>query len=294
MSFKTVMRLCLIAAMAAVSVPAWAAEAPAKIKAEKVSSRIRWLQTPLANVVLFIGEDGLLVVDSGQPEDGAAVAAKIASLSPKPVVYLVNTHYHFDHTGGNLAVARGGTIVASATCQRSMLASLKPDQKPEDVGVPQETFGTGRGLRVGERMVKLLQFGPGHTAGDTVVVFEGEKVIAAGDLFFNGMPPYIDVKDGSDTANWVKTIDTLARRYPDFKVIPGHGPVTNMKAWLRFAAYLTALREKVAAAIAAGQTREQAVASVKLDEFPQVKDIPNMLTKAQDVGWVYDEMKRPQ
>jgi cyclase len=137
-----------------------------------------------------------------------------------------------------------------------------------------------------------VHFGPAHTSGDTVVVFESEGVIAAGDLFFNGLPPYIDVADGSDTDNWVKVIRAVAQRYPKYKVIPGHGPITNMKAWLRFADYLTALREKVAAAIAAGQTRDQAVASVKLDEFPEIKDVGEFLTKAQNVGWVYDELMR--
>jgi len=144
----------------------------------------------------------------------------------------------------------------------------------------------------GNRKVEFRYFGPAHTSGDTVVIFESERVIATGDLFFNGLPPYIDVADGADTENWIKVIRAVAERFPKYKVIPGHGPVAGMKDWLRFADYLSALREKVAAAIAAGQTREQAVASVKLDEFPEVKDVGVFLTKAQNVGWVYDELKR--
>ena len=288
---RSVGRLCLIAACAAASAYA---EAPAKATADKVTSRIQLLRASpgSGNVTMFIAEDDLLIVDSGRPEDAVQVAARIASLSPKPIRYLVNTHYHDDHTGGNVAVARGGTIVAAEGCQKTMRKKLKPEQKPGDAGVPREIYGTERGLRLGKQMVKLLHFGPGHTSGDTIVVFEGEKVIAAGDLFFNGLPPYIDVADGSDTGNWVRMIRGLAERYPKYKVIPGHGPVTNMKVWLRFADYLTALREKVAAAIEAGQTREQAISSVKLDEFPELKDVGEFLTKAQNVGWVYDELKR--
>ncbi len=75
-------------------------------------------------------------------------------------------------------------------------------------------------------------------------------------------------------------------------MIPGHGPVSDTSGWQRFAEYLSALRQKVAAAIQAGQTRDQAVAAVKLDEFADVKDVGDMLTKAQNVGWVYDELKR--
>jgi len=286
---RTVGRLCLVAACAAI--PA-GAEEPAKVKAEKLTSRLQVLQLPPAgNVTLFVGEDGLLVVDSGNP-NSTAIADKIASLSPKPVVYLVDTHYHDDHTGGNRAVARSGKIVASQACLKTMRAHRKPEQKPDEAGLPQEAYGTERGLRLGKQMVRLMHFGPAHTSGDTVVLFESEGVIAVGDLFFNGLPPYIDVADGSDTDNWVKIIRGLAERYPGYKVIPGHGPVSNMKGWLRFADYLTALHEKVAAAIAAGETRDQAVASVKLDEFPEIKDVGEFLTKAKNVGWVYDELKR--
>ena len=295
---RTIGRLALMAAWVAAPVgatPAFAqepaqAEAPAKVRAEKLTSRIQVLQMAMTgNVTVFTADDGLLIVDSGNPSSNA-IADKIASLSSKPVRYLVDTHYHDDHTGGNVTVARGGTIVATDACRDTMRRNLKPEQKPETAGIPQEIYGSERGLLMGKHMVRLVHFGPAHTSGDTVVVFENDKVVAAGDLFFNGLPPYIDVADGADTDNWVKIIRAVAARYSKYKVIPGHGPVADMKAWLRFADYLTALREKVAAAIAAGQTRVQAVASVKLDEFPEIKDAGDFLTKARNVGWVYDEL----
>ncbi len=290
MAFRTIARLSLLAACAAA--PAYA-QAPVKVVAEKLTSRIELLQqAPAGNVTAFFADKSVLVVDSGDPKTAPQIAAKIASLSAKPVHYLVDTHYHDDHTGGNVTVARGGTIIASQACRQTMRRNLGPEQKPADAGLPQQTFGSEQGLRLGQQLVRLVHFGPAHTSGDTIVVFEGERVIAAGDLFFNGLPPYIDVADGADTGNWAKTIRAVAARYPKFKVVPGHGPVSNMKGWLRFADYLTALREKVAAAIEAGQTREQAVASVELDEFPEVKDAGEFLTKAQNVGWVYDELKR--
>ncbi len=289
---RTLGRLCLVTVAACAAAPV-SAEAPAKVGVNKLTSRIQWLQTEQSgNVTLFVAEDGVLIVDASDPKSAAAVAAKVASLSPKPVRYLVNTHYHDDHTGGNALLARGGRIVAAEACQKTMRGNLKPEQKPETAGLPQETYGTARGLRIGKQMVHLVHFGAAHTAGDTVVVFESEGVVAAGDLFFNGLPPYIDVADGADTENWPKLIRSLAERYPKYKVIPGHGPLSNTKGWLRFAGYLSALREKVAASIAAGQTREQAVAAVKLDEFPEIRDAGDFLTKAQNVGWVYDEMKR--
>ncbi len=285
-------RLLLLMAGAALFASAQPAraEVPAKVKADKLTSRIQWLQLPPAgNVTVFVGDESLFVVDAGNP-NSSAIADKIASLSAKPVAYLVDTHYHDDHTGGNAAVARGGRILATQACLMSMRKNAKPDQPA--AALPQETYGTERGVRLGKELVRLASFGPAHTAGDTVVIFESEGVIAAGDLFFNGLPPYIDVADGADTENWVRIIHVLAERYPKYKVVPGHGPVSDMKGWLRFADYLSALREKVAAAIAAGRTREEAVAGVRLDEFADVKDVAPFLTKAQNVGWVYDELKR--
>lgn len=285
---RSIVRLCAVLCGVAASA---SAQAPVAPTVASVSPKVQCVHTSLANVAVLKTEAGLLVVDSGQPTDATALAAKLAEIG-SPVVWLVNTHYHFDHTGGNAVVGKGARIVAQESCRRSMLKSLKPEQKPEDVGVPQETFETEREIRLGQDVVKLLHIGADHTSGDTVVVFEGEKVIVTGDLFFNGLAPYIDVEDGSDTGNWVKTITTIASRYPGYKVIPGHGPVTDTKSWQQFAAYLTALRQKVAAAIQAGQTREQAVASIKLDEFVDVKEMGDFLTKPKNIGWVYDEMKR--
>jgi len=266
------------------------AQEPAPLKVETVTPRLHCIVT-MGNVTVFEGQDALLVVDSGQPDAAVQLAAKVREISSKPVRTLVNTHYHFDHMGGNAVVGRGATIVAHEACRQAALKALKPGQKPEEVGVPQETYKDALELRVGQDVVKLLYLGPGHTSGDTVVVFESEKALVVGDLFFSGLPPYIDVKDGADTANWAALIAELAARYPDFKVIPGHGSVSDMKGWQRFAQYLTALRAKVVAAIQAGQSREAAQASVRLDEFPEVQDT-SFLKKSDNVGWVYDELTR--
>ena len=147
-------------------------------------------------------------------------------------------------------------------------------------------------LNVGDEKVRLIHLGPAHTSGDTVVVFENAKVIHAGDLFFNGMPPYIDVNDGSDTQNWILSIEKLCETYPDFQFIPGHGKVANTKEFMRFANYLKHLRKEVAAAIKAGKTREQAQESIDLSEFSYLEDYGQFLTKKENIGWVYDEMTR--
>jgi hypothetical protein len=100
------------------------------------------------------------------------------------------------------------------------------------------------------------------------------------------------VNDGSDTKNWVRTIHKLAEKYPNFQVIPGHGKVTNMKEYVKFADYLSALRKEVSAAIKTGKTKEQAVESIDLSNFTYIQDRGEFLTKKKNIEWVYDEMTR--
>jgi glyoxylase-like metal-dependent hydrolase (beta-lactamase superfamily II) len=239
-----------------------------------------------------VGEDSLLIVDAQYARTADAVMAKIKELSPKEIQYLVNTHYHGDHTSGNPIIGKDAQIISQKNCKESLLAGLKPEETPESIGAPNKTFDTEKTITLGNETVRLVHMGPGHTSGDTIVIFDQAKVIHAGDLFFHGMPPYIDVNDGSDTKNWVRTIHTLAEKHPNFQVIPGHGKVTDMKEFVKFADYLNALRKEVSAAIKAGKTKEQAVESIDLSSFTYIQDQGEFLTKKKNIEWVYDEMTR--
>jgi cyclase len=259
---------------------------------EKVAGAAYCLYGSGGNIGIYAGEDSLLIVDAQYARSASAVMAKIQELSPKKIQYLINTHYHGDHTSGNPIIGKGAEIISQENCKKSLLAGLKPEDTPESIGAPTTTFDTEKTLTLGTETVRLVHMGPAHTAGDTIVIFDKAKVIHAGDLFFQGMPPYIDVKDGSDTKNWIRTIHKLAEKYPDFQVIPGHGKVTNMKEYVKFADYLSALRKEVAAAIKAGKTKEEAAASIDLSRFDYIQDRGEFLKKTKNIEWVYDEMTR--
>ncbi|MBN1221597.1 MAG: MBL fold metallo-hydrolase [Candidatus Aminicenantes bacterium] len=259
---------------------------------EKVSGEVYALIGPGGSIGIFKSKDALLVVDANYAKSAESIMAEIRKLSPLPIRYLINTHYHGDHTGGNAIIGKGAEIVSHTKCRESFLANQKPEESGEIPGAPQKIYETDMTLKIGEETVKLLYFGPGHTSGDTVVVFEKAKVIHAGDLFFHGLPPYIDVRDGSDTGNWVKTIGKLAEKYPDYKVIPGHGPVTTMPDFMEFADYLRYLRGGVEAAVKAGKTKEQTVDSIDLRSFDHIRDMGDFLTKKKNIEWIYDEMTR--
>jgi glyoxylase-like metal-dependent hydrolase (beta-lactamase superfamily II) len=259
---------------------------------EKVSGEVHCLYGSGGNIGIYVGEDSLLIVDSQYARTADAVMAKIKEHSPKKIQYLVNTHYHGDHTSGNPILGREAQIISHQNCQRSLLAQKKPEETQKNIGAPGKTFDTEMTIAMGDDTVRLVHMGPGHTSGDTIVIFDKAKVIHTGDLFFHGVPPYIDVNDGSDTKNWVRTIRALAEKHPDFKVIPGHGKVTNMKEYVAFSDYLSVLRKEVSAAIEAGKTKEQAVESIDLSRFSSIVDRGEFLTKKKNIEWVYDEMTR--
>ncbi len=262
------------------------------ITIENVSGAVYCLYGSGGNIGIYVGEDSLLIVDAQYAKTANAVMAKIKELSPKKIEYLINTHYHGDHTSGNPIIGKDAQIISQQNCKKSLLAGLKPEETPESIGAPNKTFDTEMTITLGDETVRLVYMGPGHTSGDTIVIFDKAKVIHAGDLFFHGMPPYIDVNDGSDTQNWVRTIQALAEKHPDFQVIPGHGKVTNMKEYVKFADYLNTLIKEVSAAIKAGKTKEQAVESIDLSSFTYIQDQGEFLKKEKNIEWVYDEMTR--
>ena len=262
------------------------------ITVEKVSGEIYCLYVNSVNVTVLKGMDGLLVVDSSYPQTAAKLQEEIAKMSPKKIQYLLITHYHGDHTGGNAIIGKEAQIISHLNCKKTMVANMKPEETEKGIGVPQKTFESDLTIPFEDEKVKMVHFGPAHTSGDVVVVFENAKVLVTGDLFFHGMPPYIDVNNGSDTKNWVDIIETLCEKYPDFKVIPGHGKVTGTAEYLQFAQYLKYLRKEVEAAIKAGKTRVQTQESIDFSGYSFIVDQGEFLTKKENVGWVYDEMTR--
>lgn len=257
-----------------------------------VSDNVYCLYGAGGNIGILNGEKGILLVDSQYAKYSSEILEEIKKISPDPIIYLINTHYHGDHVDGNSILGKDATIISHINCKNSMLKGKKPEEAAAAMGIPDETYEKEKTIDMGREIVKLLYLGPGHSSGDTIVVFETSRVIHAGDLFFHEIPPYIDVNDGSDTGNWVKIIGMLAERYPDFKVIPGHGKVTTMKEFYRFADYLKYLHDQVAAAIKAGKTKEQAVESIDLSNYDYIQDQGEFLTKKRNIEWIYDELTR--
>ena len=291
MKNKTIIQLlcvlvCLVLSLFVV------AQEEVTLEIEKVSGNVYCLSGAGGNIGILKTEGGLLVIDSGYEKTAEVVSKKIAAFSPKSVKYLISTHYHGDHTGGNEVVGKDAVIIMHPNCKNSLTRSLEMKEAEKEYISKVKPWTLGKVIKLGEETVRLLHFGPGHTAGDIVVVFEKSKVFHTGDLFFNGMPPYIDVKDGSDTGHWIRTIEALCERYRNYKVIPGHGKVTTPEEYFLFADYLKLLRKMVTVAIAKGETREQAMETIKIKGFENLKEYGKFLTIKNNIGWIYDEMTK--
>jgi len=261
---------------------------------QKVSGNVFCLYGVGGNIGILSTDEGFLIVDSKFKSVADSILTIIKTISPNKIRYLVNTHYHADHTGGNEIIGKNAEIIMHPAC-KSTKQNLYKQAGIEDILLNNATvWKEGMVLQLGDETVRLLHFGNAHTSGDLIVVFEESKAVHTGDLFFNGWPPYIDVDDGANTENWISTIETLCEKYPDFYFIPGHGVVTDAKNFLDFANYLKILRARVSKVIQEGKTRTEATEYIKIEEYSHLRDprSDDGLSIKKNIGWVYDEMTK--
>jgi cyclase len=177
---------------------------------------------------------------------------------------IINTHYHLDHTHGNPAWPAGIRVVATERT-RHYLDHFDPDFWQGDAAgtAPNETFEDTHEMRIGNKTIRSYSLGRGHTGGDLVVLFVDDRVLHAGDLFFHGFYPNIDLEAGGSVQEWSTTLDRVLELDFDH-VIPGHGPVASREELADFGHFMKELADKVGQAVADGLTLEQTLESVDL------------------------------
>ncbi len=222
------------------------------------------------NAGFIVGSDGVAVIDDFEtPEAARALLAAIRKVTPLPVRFVIDTHYHLDHVGGNGVFAEAGAVVAAEENVRAWErtenlkffgAAIKREERAmvESLALPTLTYRDGVVLWLGERRV-VVRVMPGHTGSDSVVVVPDADVVFTGDLFWNhDLPNLID----ADTAEQVATDGALAKDFPRATFVPGHGEVGKAADVSAFRDYLSALREAAADARSAGKSGQALVDAV--------------------------------
>jgi glyoxylase-like metal-dependent hydrolase (beta-lactamase superfamily II) len=232
-----------------------------EVKATHVAGNIHMLTGSGGNIGVSVGPDGLLIVDDQFAPLAGKIEAALKQLSPGKLKFVLNTHFHGDHTGGNAHFGRQAPIVAH-TNVRKRLGGKPGDSKPE---LPVITFDESLSVWFNGEEIKLVHVPPAHTDSDSIVYFTDANVIHFGDTFFSGRFPNIDLGGGGDVRGYIRNVEEALKKTPaDAKLIPGHGPLSTVKELKEFHEMLVETSGLVAKAIAAGKTLEQ----VKADGLP--------------------------
>lgn len=261
---------------------------------------VHMLESYGGNVGVLAGEYGVLLVDAEWPELNDKVRAAVEHITPRPVRYVVNTHWHWDHVGGNAAFARlGAVIISSRETYRYIVAEQNKSgtggagpYPPGAAAAPVFTVDSGtQELHLAGQTVQLIHAPPAHTDGDLVVRFVEADVLQTGDTFFNGFYPDIDFEHGGSIDGMIAFYDTLYEMCgPRTRVIPGHGPVARREDIRGYQAMLREVRKRVAAAILSGMSEEALVASHPLDDLDPVWG-GNLVKQPYLLAIVYEDLK---
>lgn len=246
-----------------------------KVETRPVRGQVSYLVGNGGNVGVMLGKDGVLMVDDKFAENAQPIEDAIGALGGGAPAWLVNTHWHADHTGGNAHFGAKACIVAQENVRRRLMGDKElggnvAKEPPPPAALPVVTYDGELALHVNGEDVRLIHLGPGHTDGDSVVWFQGSNVVHMGDLFFNIGYPFVDLASGGDVQGVISSCKRVIEMVPaDAAVIPGHGDATDVAGLKAYVAMLEECLARVRKAHAAGQTAEQMLAAGITKDFDE-------------------------
>ncbi len=276
------MKTALAAGLAALAL-AFASPAPAQdfskveIKTTKLSDTVYLLVGSGGNLALSAGEDAAFLVDDQFAPLTAKIVAAIRAVTPKPVAFVLNTHWHFDHTGGNENLGKAGSVIVAHDNVRKRMDSeqlieflgMKTKPSPK-AALPVITFSADTTFHLNGEAIHAWHAPRAHTDGDSIVVFRGSNVIHMGDVYFNGMYPFIDTSSGGTVDGVIAAADRAIAMADDAtRIIPGHGPLSNRAELQAYRDMLATVSGRIRQQLKDGKRLEEIVAagvSADLDE----------------------------
>jgi glyoxylase-like metal-dependent hydrolase (beta-lactamase superfamily II) len=268
-----------------------------EIKTTQLADNFYTLEGQGGTISVLTGPDGVLLVDSQFAPLTDKLIAAIRKISNKPIRFLINTHVHGDHTGGNENFAKQGALIFSRDQLRNRLehpnpaADGTPGKPAPAAALPVVTYDGPVSIHVNGENVRLLPIRNAHTDGDTLVSFPREDILATGDYYRSVGYPFADLKNGGSLQGLLDGLGaTIGRAGPHTRIIPGHGPVSDRNDLIAQRDLILAVRDKVAALVAKDETLEQVIAAKPTAEFDA--QVPQGAASADRfVTWLYTELK---
>jgi cyclase len=243
-----------------------------EIRVTKVSGNVYMLEGAGGNIGVSVGPDGILIVDDQFAPLADKIKAALKTLGEGKLKFVLNTHYHGDHTGGNLAFGPDAPIIAQTNVrkrlseeQKSKFFNRTTPASPKEA-LPVITFDNAVSVFFNGEEIKVIHFPHGHTDGDSVIFFTGANVVHMGDDFFNGRFPVVDLEAGGDVEGMTKNVADIISKLPaGVKIIPGHGALTDAEGLKAFHNMLVQTTDIVRKRMAAGKTLDQ----IKAEGLPE-------------------------
>jgi glyoxylase-like metal-dependent hydrolase (beta-lactamase superfamily II) len=266
-----------------------------KIKVTKVTESVYMLVGQGGNIGLFIGEDGVFMIDDQFAPLTPKILAAIKTVTNKPVTYLINTHWHGDHTGGNLNMAKEGAIIVSHENVRKRMSMDKVIRGQKRKGSPKKalpviTFTEDMMYHFNGDDVLISHIHDAHTDGDALVYFTNNNVLHMGDSYFQGKFPYIDTNSGGTIDGYIDGIQkAIMLSDNETKIIPGHGNISNKAALKPYLKMLKTLRSRVQAEIKKGKSLKEVVANKSITS--EYQSFSGWITEERIKTAIYTSLK---
>lgn len=270
------MRLPTAAAALLLCGPALAQTAPAPapppappappLVAQRLSPSVHVVIGDRGNIAVLSGTEGVLLVDAEMPQGAPRVLAAVAAIDPAPLRYVIDTHWHLDHSGGNRVLNAAGALVIGHDAVRVRRSSDQVMKAYNNVvpaarfpeSLPAVTFNDTLTIHLNGETVRAFHVPGAHTDGDVIVQFANADVIHMGDVYFNGIFPFIDVGSGGGVKGLIAAVDrVLAIADEDTRIVPAHGPVAGKAELAAYRAMLAQVATTVQAGIDAGQSLDR-------------------------------------
>jgi glyoxylase-like metal-dependent hydrolase (beta-lactamase superfamily II) len=268
-----------------------------EVKATPIRDGLYLLTGRGGNIMASVGDDGVFLVDDQYAPLTERILAALAAITDKPVRFVINTHWHGDHVGGNENLARAGAvIVAHENVRRRMsteqfMAAFNTTVPASPAkALPVVTFTGAVTLHLNGDDVRVIHVANAHTDGDSLVHFERANVLHMGDIYFNGLYPFIDLGSGGGIRGMIAAVELALELADDATVVvPGHGPLSNRAELAAYRDMLAGFRDRVAALKSEGQSLEQVISAKPTAEFDERLG-GAFISPERLVGFIYESL----